>query len=270
MRSAPLGNREIAFGCVRLAIRRPCTGPLGWRARSSPRLARARGGFRRASTPPPRIRLHPRGAIHPPLRRAWLGREASLRQSHPSRRRLAPRGAGFALAPWQARLAPCALSALVRFCGARSAPLTVSKVSALVRNCAESSPFTLSRANDGRSGQEGRRHEAEAVTAGDADGGKRDAADPATGGIPTEPGDGRPRRMRTRHPAGIRRSRRCAAPTATLWLSADRMCWAGNAAAFSRARLGRRDDWRWTRPRRQSGDCRAGRGRSQAPSATGG
>ena len=32
-----------------------------------------------------------------------------------------------------------------------------------------------------RSGQEGRRHEAEAVTAGDADGGKRDAADPATG-----------------------------------------------------------------------------------------
>ena len=144
LRPAPLGNREIAFGCVRLAIRRPCTGPLGWRARSSPRLARARGGFRRASTPPPRIRLHPRGAIHPPLRRAWLGRDASLRQSHPSRRRLAPRGAGFALAPWQARLAPCALSALVRFCGARSAPLTVSKVSALARNCAESPPFALS------------------------------------------------------------------------------------------------------------------------------
>ena len=42
-----------------------------------------------------------------------------------------------------------------------------------------------------RSGLEVRRHEAEAVTAGDADGGKRDAADPATGGIPTEPGDGR-------------------------------------------------------------------------------
>ena len=81
--------------------------------------------------------------------------------------------------------------------------------------------------------QEGRRHEAEAVTAGDADGGKRDAADPAKEGIPTEPGDGRPRRMRTRRPAGIRRSRRCADPTATRWLSADRMCGAGNAAAFS-------------------------------------
>ena len=42
------------------------------------------------------------------------------------------------------------------------------------------------------------------------------------------------------------------------------------AAAASRARLRRWDAWRWTRPRRQSGDCRAGRGRSQAPSATAG
>ena len=54
-----------------------------------------------------------------------------------------------------------------------------------------------SRAMEERSGQEGRRHEAEAVTAGDADGGKRDAADPATGGIPTEPdaAHGRMRRV---------------------------------------------------------------------------
>ena len=50
-------------------------------------------------------------------------------------------------------------------------------------------PHFSSCAMKERSGQEGRRHEAEAVTAGDADGGKRDAADPATGGIPTEPGD---------------------------------------------------------------------------------
>ena len=107
---------------------------------------------------------------------------------------------------------PCALSAHVRFCGARSAPLTVSKVSALTRNCTENildfhsvgtcfrlaqswitmrtrahlSPKCIhevsvanvmlfnathysSRANEGRSGLEGRRHEAEAVTAGDAD-----------------------------------------------------------------------------------------------------
>ena len=39
----------------------------------------------------------------------------------------------------------------------------------------------FSRATKEQSGLEGRRHEAEAVTAGDADGGKRDAADPATG-----------------------------------------------------------------------------------------
>ena len=141
---APLRNRQIAFGCGRFPVRRISHRCVPLRGRWAARLARARGGFRRASTPPLRIRLHPRGAIHPPLRRAWLGRDASLRQSHPSRRRLAPRGVGFALAPWQARLAPCALSALVRFCGARSAPLTVSKVSALARNCAESSPFTLS------------------------------------------------------------------------------------------------------------------------------
>ena len=216
-----------------------------------------------------------------------------------------------ALRPRSRRASAGALVAHVRFCGARSAHLTLSKVRALALDCAEgflaihfsgsfhmailigrnhgapcksathishkcshegsfvNSVFIISAMKE-RSGLEGRRHEAEAVTAGDADGGKRDAADPATGGIPTEPGDGRPRRIRTRRPAGIRRSRRCAALPATYWLSADRMCWAGNAAAVSRARLGRRDDWRWTRPRRQSGDCRAGRGRSQTPSATGG
>ena len=38
-----------------------------------------------------------------------------------------------------------------------------------------------SRAMVARSGQKGRRHEAEAVTAGDVAGGKRDAADPVTG-----------------------------------------------------------------------------------------
>ena len=120
---APLRNRQIAFECGRFPVRCISHRCVPLRGRWAARLARARGGFRRASTPPPRIRLHPRRAIHPPLRRAWLGRDASLRQSHPSRRRLAPRGVGFALAPWQARLAPCALSALVRFCGARSAPL---------------------------------------------------------------------------------------------------------------------------------------------------
>ena len=100
-------------------------------------------------------------------------------------------------------------------------------------NCDMLPCVSFTSAMEERSGLEGRRHEAEVVTAGDADGGKRDAADPATGGIPTEPGDGRPRRMRTRRPDGICRSRRCADLTAVPWLSADRMCWAGNAAADS-------------------------------------
>ena len=137
-------------------------------------------------------------------------------------------------------------------------------------SCVSLVPFYLLCASKAWSRTERRRHEAEAVTAGDADGGKRGAADPATGGIPTKPGDGRSRRIRQRRPAGIRRCRRCAAETADCKLSADRMCWAGNAAAASRARLRRWDAWRWTRPRRQSSDCRVGRGRSQAPSATAG
>ena len=198
-----------------------------------------------------------------------------------------------ALRPRSRRASAGALVAHVRFCGARPAHLNLSKVSALALDCAEiflsfaNATHISSRATKARSGLEGWLHEAEAVTAGDADGGKRDAADPATGGIPTEPGDGRPRRMRTRRSAGIRRSRKCAgakrrvaaseakrpkgpqgatcaAPPAAPWLSADRMCWAGNAAADSRARLGRRDDWRWTRPRRQSGDCREMRRRKRS------
>ena len=76
--------------------------------------------------------------------------------------------------------------------------------------CIASVPFYRLCASKAQGGTERRRHEAEAVTAGDADGGKRGAADPATGGIPTEPGDGRSRCIRQRRPAGIRRCRKCA------------------------------------------------------------
>ena len=47
----------------------------------------------------PRIRHHPRWAIRPLLRRAWLGRDASLRQSHPSRRRESDRAGRRQTAP---------------------------------------------------------------------------------------------------------------------------------------------------------------------------
>ena len=49
--------------------------------------------------PPTLIRLSPRCAMHPPLRCAWLGRDTSLRQSPPSRRRLSHPGGGLRSGP---------------------------------------------------------------------------------------------------------------------------------------------------------------------------
>ena len=71
------------------------------------------------------------------------------------------------------------------------------------------------------------------------------------------------RRMREREPREPHKP-------ATPKLSADRIGWAGDAAAASRASLSRRDAWRRTRTRRQSFDCRAGRGLSQAHFGTAG
>ena len=268
---APLRNRQIAFGGGRFPARRishrcvPLKGALG-RAVGTGARALPRGGHSAPACP-----SSVGSAPHPPMSGIRLGRNTS-------RRRLPPL-CGDACIPPPVR-APAPFPPHVRWRATGTCPFLRCASRAPYKEQGERvgsqlpvefsrhpSPFSAMVA---RSGLDGRRHEAEAVTAGDADGGKRDAADPATGGIPTEPGDGRPRRMRTRRPVGIRRSRRCADPTATLWLSADRMCWAGNAAAVSRTRAGQRDAWRWTRPRRQSGDCRAGRGRSQALSATGG
>ena len=235
-----------------------------------------------------------------------VGERWALRGSHPSRRHSSVRlhsgdSLGTGAAERCVRGGSCAPNAMPPFRASleashRSPPhsarfTTISIVP--FTPCVSSVPFYIPCASKARGGAERRRHEAEAVTAGDADGGKRGAADPVTGGIPTEPGGGRSRCIRQRRPAGIRRCRKCAgakrrvaaseakrpkgpqgatcaAETALAKLSADRMCWAGNAAAASRARLRRWDAWRWTRPRRQSGDCRAGRGRSQAPSATAG
>ena len=49
--------------------------------------------------PPTRNRLSPRCAMNPPLRCAWLGRDTSLRQSPPSRRRLSHPGGGLRSGP---------------------------------------------------------------------------------------------------------------------------------------------------------------------------
>ena len=91
-----------SLDCVRVrppSDPRPCARPLSWRARSSPRWHVCVLASASVVTPPPLIRRDPRRAMHPPLRCAWLGRDASLRQSPPSRRRLPHRGGVFAPAP---------------------------------------------------------------------------------------------------------------------------------------------------------------------------
>ena len=57
--------------------------------------SRVRFGRRSAHAQPP----FPRCAMHPPLRCAWLGRDTSLRQSPPSRRRLSHPGGGLRSGP---------------------------------------------------------------------------------------------------------------------------------------------------------------------------
>ena len=84
--SAPLDNRKIAFGCVRLAPPPLCAKA----ARLSGAMRRAVGtgalaALGRLATPPPQIPLSPRCAIHPRMRLAWLGRDTSLRPATPPR-----------------------------------------------------------------------------------------------------------------------------------------------------------------------------------------
>ena len=96
-----------SLDCVRVrppSDPRPCARPLSWRARSSPRWHVCVLASASVVTPPPLIRRGPRCAMHPPLRCAWLGRDASLRQSPPSRRRLPHRGGVFAPAPFLPRV----------------------------------------------------------------------------------------------------------------------------------------------------------------------
>ena len=120
LRPAPLGNREIAFGCVRLAIRRPCTGPLGWRARSSPRLARARFAAVRRLAPPMRNRLSSR-ARHPSANAACMAWSRCLPSPCTAASRRLPRtGGGLRSGPARRRPSPCALSAHVHFCAAQA------------------------------------------------------------------------------------------------------------------------------------------------------
>ena len=237
--SAPLDNRKIAFGCVRLAPPPLCA-----------KAARLAGAMRRAvgtgalaalgrlATPPPRIPLSPRCAIHPRMRLAWLGRDTSLRPATPPR--------GVLRIPAQNPLWP-------RGQRRPSRPRYSQNVGASVAACTSPSAPCLSLALSwracaylARSEAWRRRHEAEqAQTAGRAR--RRDCACAARREVFRPSAPLRRRGWIARLTADARAVTGGAPPQRLPKLSADRMCWAGNAAAVSRARCARSAGLRRTR-----------------------
>ena len=134
---APLRNHQIAFGCGRFPVRCishrcvPLKGAVGRAVGTGARRFSARLHSATAN-PPSSARVNPSAAT---ARLAWSrclpAPIASVpAASCPSRRRI--RSGPVAGTPL-----PCALSAHVRFCGARSARLTMSKVCAPHLDCAE-------------------------------------------------------------------------------------------------------------------------------------
>ena len=134
---APLRNRQIAFGSGRFPVRCISHRCVPLRGRWAARLARARFAAVRRLAPPPRNRLSSR-ARHPSANAACMARSRCLPSPCNAASRCLPRtGGGLRSGPARRRPSPCALSAHVRFCGARPAHLTVSKVSAYLRNLAQ-------------------------------------------------------------------------------------------------------------------------------------
>ena len=111
----PLDNRKIAFGSGRLAIRASASRPLGWAGALSATVGTSAAcGSRRLSARGPRDSSALVCAIHPPQRGVWLGRNTSLRQPPPFRRRLAHPAVLARSRSHQRRLTPCPLSAHAR------------------------------------------------------------------------------------------------------------------------------------------------------------
>ena len=111
----PLDNRKIAFGCGRLAIRASASRPLGWAGALSATVGTSAScGSRRRSARGPRDSSVLVCAIHPPQRGVWLGRNTSLRQPPPFRRRLAHPAVLARSRSHPLCLAPCPLSAHAR------------------------------------------------------------------------------------------------------------------------------------------------------------
>ena len=229
--------------------------PLGCRGRCGARLARARWRLWDGSPLRHRgFRFSPRCAIHPRMRLAWLGRDTSLRPATPSRGDLRipaqnplwPRGHRRPSRPRYSQN----VGASVAACTSRSAPSMSFAPS--WRACAY-----LARSEAWR-----RRHEAEqAQTAGRAR--RRDCACAARREVFRPSASLRRRGWIARLTADARAVAGGAPPKRLPKLSADRMCWAGNAAAVSRARCARSAGLRRTRARTQSSDCGAARGLSK-------
>ena len=118
-------------GPAHFASLRSAAGAVG-RAVGTGARARSRGGHSAPACP-----CGVRCAPHPPMSGIWLGRNTSRRRSAAPERRCAHPAARARSGPVPRRASAGALVAHVRFCGARSAPLTVSKGSVMPRNCAE-------------------------------------------------------------------------------------------------------------------------------------
>ena len=188
-----------------------------------------------------RFRFSPRCAIHPRMRLAWLGRSGaplSLRPATPPRgvlripaqNPLWPRGQRRPSRPRYSQN----VGASVAACTSRSAPSMSFAPS--WRACAY-----LARSEAWR-----RRHEAEqAQTAGRAR--RRDCARAARREVFRPSAPQRRRGWIARLTPYARAAAGGAPPKRLPKLSADRMCWAGNAAAVSRARCARSAGLRRTR-----------------------
>ena len=201
--------------------------PLGWRGRCGARLARAR--WRLWDGSPLR---------HRRFRFSWLGRDTSLRPATPPRgvlripaqNPLWPRGQRRPSRPRYSQN----VGASVAACTSRSAPR--QRFAPSWRACAY-----LARSEAWR-----RRHEAEqAQTAGRAR--RRDCACAARREVFRPSAPLRRRGWIARLTADARAVAGGAPPKRLPKLSADRMCWAGNAAAVSRARCARSAGLRRTR-----------------------
>ena len=246
--------------------------------------------------------------MHPPLRCAWLGRDTSLRQSPPSRRRLSHPGGGLRSGP-----APPSrpLDTLVDagFHSGASVSLAPARepYKRSAQHLAPGGPRPIAAAVVGCNGRDGSRPLRVVATHREATKPKRkrgrarpspcfksaeraavrrrEAERASDGGARQTPTGWMRTRREVFRPSAPRHPRRmddasyagCANGSRESRTSRPRRSsalteLAGRAMPppLSRASLSRRDAWRRTRTRRQSFDCRAVRGLSQAHFGTAG